>query len=107
MRDSGDGFSSVAIPAGRDELTFRLELGDALAGAALLAMAQGFTATLQDAGREDNAIVLRGGSGAELNSGFGGDSAVKSVEIRWPSGTTQVLENVKVDQVLKVEEPAS
>jgi putative ABC transport system permease protein len=42
---------------------------------ALLAMAQGFTATLQDAGSEDNAIILRGGSGAELNSGFGGDSA--------------------------------
>mgnify|MGYP005756216057 CR=1 FL=1 len=42
---------------------------------ALLAMANGFTATLQDAGREDQAIVLRGGSGAELNSGFGGDSA--------------------------------
>jgi putative ABC transport system permease protein len=42
---------------------------------ALLAMAQGFQATLQDAGRADNAIVLRGGSGAELNSGFGGDSA--------------------------------
>jgi putative ABC transport system permease protein len=42
---------------------------------ALLAMKQGFQATLQDAGRTDNAIVLRGGSGAELNSGFGGDSA--------------------------------
>ena len=42
---------------------------------ALLAMAQGFTSTLQDAGRDDHAIVLRGGSGAELNSGFGGDTA--------------------------------
>ncbi|MCK7595513.1 ABC transporter permease [Pseudomarimonas salicorniae] len=42
---------------------------------ALLAMAQGFTATLQDAGSDQNAIVLRGGSGAELNSGFGGDTA--------------------------------
>jgi putative ABC transport system permease protein len=42
---------------------------------ALLAMAQGFQSTLQDAGRTDNAIVLRGGSGAELNSGFGGDTA--------------------------------
>ena len=42
---------------------------------ALLAMAQGFAATLQEAGRTDNAIVLRGGSGAELNSGFGGDTA--------------------------------
>lgn len=39
---------------------------------ALLAMAQGFQSTLQDAGRTDNAIILRGGSsGAELNSGLG------------------------------------
>jgi putative ABC transport system permease protein len=42
---------------------------------ALLAMAQGFQATLSDTGRVDNAIVLRGGSGAELNSGFGRDQA--------------------------------
>lgn len=42
---------------------------------ALLAMAQGFQATLKDSGRTDNAIVLRGGSGAELNSGFGRDTA--------------------------------
>ena len=41
---------------------------------ALLAMAQGFASTLQSAGRADNAIVLRGQSGAELNSGFGRDS---------------------------------
>lgn len=42
---------------------------------ALLAMAQGFQATLKDTGRTDNAIILRGNSGAELNSGFGGDTA--------------------------------
>jgi putative ABC transport system permease protein len=42
---------------------------------ALLAMANGFSTTLQSAGRDDNAIVLRGQSSAELNSGFGGDSA--------------------------------
>jgi putative ABC transport system permease protein len=42
---------------------------------ALLAMANGFSTTLQSAGRNDNAIVLRGQSGAELNSGFSGDSA--------------------------------
>jgi putative ABC transport system permease protein len=40
---------------------------------ALLAMAQGFSATLQDSGRADNAIVLRGGSDVELNSGIGID----------------------------------
>ena len=40
---------------------------------ALLAMAQGFATTLQDSGRADNAIVLRGGSDVELNSGVGLD----------------------------------
>ena len=42
----------------------------------------------------------------KVHFGLGGDSAVKSVEIRWPSGKTQVLEDVKVDRVLKVEEPS-
>ncbi|MFA5683415.1 MAG: ABC transporter permease [Lysobacteraceae bacterium] len=41
---------------------------------ALLAMAQGFASTLAETGRTDNALVLRGGSGAELNSGFGRDA---------------------------------
>jgi hypothetical protein len=41
-----------------------------------------------------------------VHFGLGGDSAVRSLEIRWPSGATQTLENVKVDQVLHVEEPS-
>ena len=42
---------------------------------ALLAMATGFEKTLASTGRPDNAIILRGGSDAELNSGLGRDSA--------------------------------
>ncbi|GAB3104615.1 ABC transporter permease [Lysobacter terrae] len=42
---------------------------------ALLAMAAGFDKTLAATGRTDNAIILRGGSDAELNSGLGRDSA--------------------------------
>jgi putative ABC transport system permease protein len=38
--------------------------------AALLAMAAGFSSTLESAGRKDVALVLRGGSQAELNSGI-------------------------------------
>jgi putative ABC transport system permease protein len=38
---------------------------------ALLAMAEGFQSTLKSTGREDVALVLRGGSSAELNSGLG------------------------------------
>jgi len=42
---------------------------------ALLAMAEGFQTTLQATGRTDVALVLRGGSSAELNSGLGRESA--------------------------------
>jgi putative ABC transport system permease protein len=43
---------------------------------ALLAMATGFEKTLAATGRTDNAIVLRGGSQAELNSGLDRDSTL-------------------------------
>jgi putative ABC transport system permease protein len=41
---------------------------------ALLAMAAGFESTLKATGRDDVALVLRGGSDAELNSAFDRDS---------------------------------
>jgi len=41
---------------------------------ALLAMAAGFESTLKATGSRDNAIILRGGSDAELNSAFDRDS---------------------------------
>jgi enediyne biosynthesis protein E4 len=44
-------------------------------------------------------------SDRKLHFGLGGDSAAKTVEIRWPSGKTQTLENVKADQRLRVDEP--
>jgi hypothetical protein len=37
--------------------------------------------------------------------GLGKDAVVKLVEIRWPSGTTQRLQEVKVDRYVDVEEP--
>jgi len=43
--------------------------------AALLAMAEGFQSTLKSTGRDDVALVLRGGSSAELNSGLTRDQA--------------------------------
>jgi len=42
---------------------------------ALLAMATGFESTLKATGRTDTAIILRGGSDTELNSGLGRDAA--------------------------------
>ncbi|HXY76210.1 MAG TPA: ABC transporter permease [Steroidobacteraceae bacterium] len=41
---------------------------------ALLAMATGFESTLKSTGRKDAALILRGGSDAELNSAFDRDS---------------------------------
>ena len=38
--------------------------------------------------------------------GLGKDKTARLIEITWPSGTVQRLENVKADQILKVEEPA-
>ncbi len=45
-------------------------------------------------------------SDRRLHFGLGPDSAARSIEIRWPSGRVQTLENVKADQVLKVTEPS-
>lgn len=42
---------------------------------ALLAMSEGFSSTLTASGRKDVALVMRGGSGAELNSGLSRDEA--------------------------------
>ena len=38
--------------------------------------------------------------------GLGTDTVVKSLDIRWPSGIVQHLENVKPDQIIKIDEPA-
>jgi len=37
--------------------------------------------------------------------GLGPDAAAKAVEIYWPSGIVQRLENVRANQILKVDEP--
>ncbi|RPI20705.1 MAG: CRTAC1 family protein [Acidobacteria bacterium] len=44
-------------------------------------------------------------SDRRIHFGLGEEKVIKSIEIRWPSGKTQTLGEVKVDQVLKVEEP--
>jgi hypothetical protein len=40
-----------------------------------------------------------------VHFGLGNETAVKSLEIRWPSGIIQTLTDVKADQILKVAEP--
>jgi hypothetical protein len=38
--------------------------------------------------------------------GLGTDKVAQIVEIRWPSGTVQIINNVSADQILQVDEPA-
>ncbi len=44
-------------------------------------------------------------SDKRVHFGLGADVKIASLEIRWPGGAVQVLENVKADQILQVEEP--
>lgn len=44
-------------------------------------------------------------STSRAHFGLGGDTRIARIEIRWPSGTAQVLENVAADQLLAVTEP--
>jgi hypothetical protein len=38
--------------------------------------------------------------------GLGDDTAVNRVEVRWPSGRTQVItQDVKVNDILRIQEP--
>ncbi|HKE46696.1 MAG TPA: ABC transporter permease [Rhodanobacteraceae bacterium] len=48
---------------------------------ALLAMAEGFRATLQQTGDANTAIILRGGATAELSSGVGRDEVAQIVQL--------------------------
>ena len=44
-------------------------------------------------------------SDKRLLIGLGADERLRLVEVRWPSGTVQTLENVRADQLLTVKEP--
>jgi hypothetical protein len=46
-------------------------------------------------------------SDKRLHFGLGLDSAAKSIEIQWPSGIRQTLQNVRGDQILQVDEPSA
>ena len=46
-------------------------------------------------------------SDKRVHFGLGGENTIKSVRIQWPSGVIQTLENVRVDQILTVDEPTS
>ena len=67
---------------------------------------------VSESGAEQHAFVSTSGSYASASDkrvhfGLGQDSRVRLLEITWPSGSVQRLENIKADQVLTVREPAS
>jgi hypothetical protein len=43
-------------------------------------------------------------SDKRVHFGLGAERAVRSLEIRWPGGKTQTLENPPIDRVLKIDE---
>ena len=51
------------------------------------------------------AVGYNSSSEKRVHFGLGADTTARSIEIRWPSGAVQVLENVTADRVLEVEEP--
>ncbi len=42
-----------------------------------------------------------------VHFGLGAETTIPNIEIRWPSGIVQTIKNVRADQVLRVDEPAS
>ncbi len=44
-------------------------------------------------------------SDRQVYFGLGTAASAASIEIRWPSGITQILRDVAADQILKVDEP--
>jgi hypothetical protein len=50
-------------------------------------------------------IGLMSSSDRRVHFGLGPESAIASIEIRWPGGQVQALSDVKADQILRVREP--
>ena len=48
---------------------------------------------------------LMSSSDRRVHFGLGAESAISSIEIRWPGGQVQTLSDVKADQILRVREP--
>lgn len=53
------------------------------------------------------ASSYQSGSDPRVDLGLGGARTVRRVEVRWPSGTVQVLTDIAADRVLVIVEPAS
>ena len=54
----------------------------------------------------NTAVGYGGASDRRVHFGLGQDERILKIEVTWPSKATQVLENVAVDQILTIKEPA-
>ena len=50
-------------------------------------------------------VGFMGSSDKRVHFGLGGETQVKSIEIRWPRGAVQKLDAIAADRFLKIEEP--
>jgi hypothetical protein len=46
-------------------------------------------------------------SDKRVHFGLGSDTMVRTIDIHWPSGIRQTMKDVRVDQILKIEEPSA
>jgi len=51
------------------------------------------------------AVGYASSSYSGVHFGLGKTEKIDTIEIKWPSGITQILRDVKADQVLEVREP--
>ena len=51
------------------------------------------------------AVGYAGASDKRVHFGLEDDERIREIELRWPSGQVQVLEDIAADQVLEVREP--
>jgi hypothetical protein len=50
------------------------------------------------------AVSYASSSDKRVHFGLGAEAAIREIELRWPSGGTQVLRNVSADRILKIKE---
>ena len=56
---------------------------------------------------QTSSVCYASSSLGPVHFGLGAEASASTVEITWPSGIVQTLENVPADQILKVTETAS
>jgi len=53
------------------------------------------------------AVGYASASDSRVHFGLGANQRIKEIEIRWPSGIKQLLQDVNADQILTIQEPRS